>query len=173
MSHHLDTPLAAQTGQLYLDDLYVFPGDGSTVLIMDVNSNVNGKHSERVSPRGAPSEFKVHSAGADFETLPYRVSFAEPDAEGHQPWQLHTLTGAAARDDAAHGALVLTGRDSATAHNAGGPRLWAGRIADSFYIDLSLLALVNGAIAGGTAPDLSGWRPGGATHNFARTVVHL
>ena len=29
MSHHLDTPLAAQTGQLYLDDLYVFPGPGA------------------------------------------------------------------------------------------------------------------------------------------------
>ena len=38
MSHHLDTPLAAQTGQLYLDDLYVFPGQGSTVFVMDVNS---------------------------------------------------------------------------------------------------------------------------------------
>jgi hypothetical protein len=31
MSHHLDTPLAAQNGQLYIDDLYVFSGDGSTV----------------------------------------------------------------------------------------------------------------------------------------------
>jgi hypothetical protein len=46
MSHHLDTPLAAQTGQLYLDDLYVFPGEASTVLVMDVNSDVNGRHSE-------------------------------------------------------------------------------------------------------------------------------
>jgi|GraSoiStandDraft_30_1057271.scaffolds.fasta_scaffold1088054_2 hypothetical protein len=26
MSHHLDTPLARQNGQLYIDDLYVFPG---------------------------------------------------------------------------------------------------------------------------------------------------
>jgi hypothetical protein len=26
---------AAQTGQLYLDDLYVFPGQDSTVFIMD------------------------------------------------------------------------------------------------------------------------------------------
>jgi hypothetical protein len=34
----------------------------------------------------------------------------------------------------------------------------SGRIADSFYIDLSLLALINGAMANGTAPDLSGWR---------------
>ena len=37
MSHHLDTPLAAQTGQLYLDDLYVFSGEHSTVFVMDVN----------------------------------------------------------------------------------------------------------------------------------------
>ncbi len=42
MSHHLDTPLAAQNGQLYIDDLYVFSGDGSTVFIMDVNSNITG-----------------------------------------------------------------------------------------------------------------------------------
>jgi hypothetical protein len=172
MSHHLDTPLAAQTGQLYLDDLYVFPGDGSTVLIMDVNSNVNGKHSEPGFHHEARYEFKVHFDGADFETLTYRVSFAEPDADGHQPWQLHTLTGAAARDDAAHGDLVLTGRTGETAHNAGGTRLWAGRIADSFYIDLSLLALVNGAIAGGTAPDLSGWQPDHAQNSFAGSLVY-
>jgi hypothetical protein len=29
MSHHLDTPLASQNGQLYLDDLYVFQGNAS------------------------------------------------------------------------------------------------------------------------------------------------
>jgi hypothetical protein len=44
MSHHLDTPLAAQNGQLYIDDLYVFLGDGCTVFIMDVNSNITGAH---------------------------------------------------------------------------------------------------------------------------------
>ena len=38
MSHQLDTPLAAQSGQLFIDDLYVFPGDGSTVSVMDANS---------------------------------------------------------------------------------------------------------------------------------------
>ena len=37
MSHHLDTPLAAQNGQLYIDDLYVFSGNDSTVFVMDVN----------------------------------------------------------------------------------------------------------------------------------------
>jgi hypothetical protein len=43
MSHHLDTPLAAQNGQLYIDDLYVFPGNGSTVLVMDINSDITGE----------------------------------------------------------------------------------------------------------------------------------
>ena len=88
MSHHLDTPLAAQTGQLFLDDLYVFPGSGSTVFVMDVNSNVNGLHSEPGFHPEARYEFKVHPGGADFEDLTYRFSFGEPDPGGWQPWRL-------------------------------------------------------------------------------------
>jgi hypothetical protein len=63
MSHHLDTPLAARTGQLYLDDLCVFPGQGSTVFVMDVNSDVNGLHSEPGFHQEARYEFKVHRLG--------------------------------------------------------------------------------------------------------------
>jgi hypothetical protein len=170
MSHHLDTPLAAQTGQLYIDDLYVFGGQGSTVFIMDVNSNVNGLHSEPGFHPEARYEIKVHLEGADFETLTYRVSFGEADSDGRQPLRLHALTGPAARDDSADGDLVLDGRTGQTA-SASGTRLWAGRIADSFYIDLSLLALINGAVAAGTAPDLSGWRPQAAQNSFAGTLV--
>jgi len=171
MSHHLDTPLASQTGQLYLDDLYVFPGEGSTVLVMDVNSNVNGLYSEPGFHPEARYEFKMHVDGADFETLTYRVSFGEPDSAGQQDVTLHALTGAAARDDAAAGDLVLEGRTGETASGSG-IRLWAGRIADSFYIDLSLLALVNAAVANGTAPDLSGWRPEAAQNSFAGSFVY-
>ena len=170
MSHHLDTPLAAQTGQLYIDDLYVFPGEGSTVFVMDVNSNVNGLHSEPGFHPEARYEFKVHFDGADFETLTYRVSFGEADSGGRQALRLHALTGEAAREDAAPGDLVLEGRTGETA-SASGTRLWAGRIADSFYIDLSLLALINGAVASGTAPDLSGWQPDNAANSFAGTTV--
>ena len=97
MSHHLDTPLASQTGQLYLDDLYVFPGEGSTVFVMDVNSNVNGLFSEPGFHPEARYEFKVHLDGADFEALTYRVSFAEADSGGRQALQLHALTGDQAR----------------------------------------------------------------------------
>jgi uncharacterized protein DUF4331 len=171
MSHHLDTPLAAQTGQLYLDDLYVFPGQGSTVFVMDVNSDVNGLHSEPGFHPEARYEFKVHADGADFETLTFRVSFGEADSGGRQVLQLHALCGEAAREDSAAGDLVLEGRTGETA-TADGIRLWAGRIADSFYIDLSLLALVNAAIANGTAPDLSGWRPEAAQNSFAGSFVY-
>ena len=65
---------------------------------------------------------------------------------------------------------MLEGRTGQTTAGPGA-RLWAGRIADSFYIDLSLLAIVNAAVAKGTAVDLSGWRPDNAQNNFAGTIV--
>jgi Domain of unknown function (DUF4331) len=170
MSHHLDTPLAAKTGQLFIDDLYVFPGQDSTVFIMDVNSNVNGLHSEPGFHPEARYEVKVHLDGADYETLTYRVSFGEADSDGRQALRLHALTGDDARENSAAGDLVLEGRTGETASGSG-TRLWAGRIADSFYIDLSLLAIINGAVANGTAPDLSGWRPEAAQNSFAGSVV--
>jgi len=170
MSHHLDTPLAAQNGQLYIDDLYVFSGADGTVFIMDVNSNITGVHVKPGFHHEARYEFKVHFDGASFETLTYRVSFAEAGPDGRQAMKLHALTGKEARDDAAGGELVLEGRTGEPA-SAGGARLWAGRIADPFYIDLSLLMKVNGAVKNGTAVDLSGWRPENAKNSFAGTMV--
>src|ERR1035438_1981659 len=142
MSHHLDTPLASQNGQLYIDDLYVFEGNHSTVFVMDVNSNITGAYAQPGFPPEARYELKVHFDGADFEALTNRGSFAEPDSAGRQALQLHALTGGQARDDSAAGALVLEGRTGETA-SEGDTRLWAGRINDSFYIDLSLLGIVN------------------------------
>ena len=170
MSHHLDTPLAGQRGQLLIDDLYVFPGDGSTVFVMDVNSNVNGLHSEPGFYPEARYEFKVHFGGADFEALTYRVSFGDADSGGRQALRLHAVSGDQAREDSADGELVLEGRTGKAASGSG-TRLWAGRIGDSFYIDLSLLAIVNGAVKNGTAADLSGWRPENAQNSFAGTIV--
>ena len=93
MSHHLDTPLAAQNGQLFIDDLYVFSGEASTVFIMDVNSNITGVHVKPGFHHEARYEFKVHFDGADFETLTYRVSFGEAGGDGRQAMKLHALTG--------------------------------------------------------------------------------
>ncbi len=168
MSHHLDTPLAAQNGQLYIDDLYVFSDDGRIVFIMDVNSNITGVYQKPGFHPEARYEFKVHFDGADFEALTYRVSFGEADSGGRQAVRLHALIGSEAPNDSAAGELVLEGRTGEPA-GAGGTRLWTGgRIADSFYIDLSLLAKVNGAVKNGTAVDLSAWRPEDAKNSFAR-----
>jgi Domain of unknown function (DUF4331) len=99
------------------------------------------------------------------------VSFGEAESGGRQALRLHALAGKAARDDAAAGDLVLEGRTGETA-SGNGTRLWAGRIADSFSIDLSLLSLINAAVANGTAPDLSGWRPENARNSFAGSLVY-
>jgi len=170
MSHHLDTPLAAKNGQLFIDDLYVFPGESTTVFVMDVNSNITGVYAQPGFHPEARYECKVHFDGAGYEDLTYRVSFGEPDPAGRQALRLNVLTGPDAREDSATGSLVLEGRTGQPA-TGGGVRLWAGRAADSFYIDLSLLAIVNEAVAKETAPDLSKWQPVTARNSFAGTTV--
>jgi hypothetical protein len=170
MSHHLDTPLARQNGRLYIDDLFVFPGNLSTVFVMDVNSTITGPD---ITPGFHPQaryEVKVHADGAEAETLTYRVSFGEADPGGGQSLQLHALEGDDARDDTAAGTLVAQGR---TGEPCGGDdvRIWAGRIADPFYIDLSLLNLVNAAVRDGTAVDWSSWQPAKAENSFAGSTV--
>ena len=137
---------------------------------MDVNSSITGVYAQPGFHPEARYEIKIHAGGADFEDLTYRVSFAERDPQGRQALQLHALTGSDAGEDSAAGPLVLEGRTGETA-SRGGTRIWAGRIADSFYIDLSLLAIVNGAVAKGTAADLSGWCPQNAKNSFAGTTV--
>jgi Domain of unknown function (DUF4331) len=170
MSHHLDTPLAAQNGQLFIDDMYVFSGSDSTVFVMDVNSNITGVHVKPGFHHEARYEFKIHFDGADFEVLTYRISFDEPDPQGRQAMRLHVLAAKDASEDSAAGELVLEGRTGEPA-SAGGIRLWAGRIADPFYIDLSLLAKINGPVNSGTTIDLSEWRPEKAQNSFAGTKV--
>lgn len=170
MSHHLDTPLAWQNGRLYIDDLYVFPGDHSTVLVMDVNSTITGPDVQPGFHPEARYEFKVHLDRDEFEAMTYRVSFSAAGADGRQRIRLHYLTGDEAREDAAEGTLLVEGR---TGEQAGtdDTRIWAGRIADPFYIDLSLLSLVDDALHKGTAVDWSAWHPAAAKNSFAGTTV--
>ncbi|GAC1436827.1 MAG: hypothetical protein PVS3B3_24660 [Ktedonobacteraceae bacterium] len=170
MSHHLDTPLARQNGQLYIDDLSIFPGNQSTVFVMNVNSTITEPNVQPGFHPEARYEFKVHFGGADFEALTYRVSFGQRDSDGRQSLQVHTLTGNDAREDSTTGELILEGRTDETATSSG-TRLWAGRVGDPFYIDLSLLSMVNSTVRNGTALDLSEWHPEKAQNNFAGTTV--
>jgi Domain of unknown function (DUF4331) len=170
MSHHLDTPLARQNGQLFIDDLCVFPGSNSTVFVMDVNSTITEPHVQPGFHHEGRYELKVHFDGAEYEDLTYRVSFGESGSDGSQTLQLHAVTGDAARDDFAAGELLLEGRTGEVVEN-GDVRIWAGRITDWFYIDLSLLFKINAAVKDGTMPDLSEWRPESAQNSFANTTV--
>ncbi|WP_415954454.1 hypothetical protein [Streptomyces sp. KLOTTS4A1] len=170
MSHHLDTPLAAKSGQLFIDDLYVFRGERGSVFVLNVNSNITGVDQEPGFHAEARYEFKVHFGGADIEPLTYRISFGEADGNGVQAMRLHVLTGVEAREDGAEGHFVLEGRTGETAQ-IGGTRLWAGRVKDPFYMDLTLPAKINGAIGQGTAVDLSDWQPAKAGNTFAGTSV--
>lgn len=170
MSHHLDTPLARQNGQLYIDDLYVYEANGATVFAMDVNSTVTGPDITPGFSHEARYEFKIHFDDAAFEALTYRVTFGAPDAEGRQVMRLHVLNGEDACSDSAAGELVLLGHTGETA-GAGDIRLWAGRVDDPFYVDLSLLEKVNGSVRNGTPLDLSGWDPDHAGNPFGGTTV--
>jgi hypothetical protein len=170
MSHHLDTPLARQNGQLYIDDLYVFVGDQSTVFVMDVNSTITGPDVQPGFHPEARYEIKVHFDGADYEALTYRASFGTPGADGRQAVALHVLTGDEARGDDGTGTLVLEGQTGQQS-SQGDTRIWAGRIGDPFYIDLDELAAVDAAIKNGAAVDLSAWSAAHAKNSFADTTV--
>ena len=170
MSHHLDAPQAAQNGQLYIDDLYVFSADDSTVFVMDVNSTITEPNVRPGFHPEARYEFKVHRNGAAFEDLTYRVSFDPAAPDGSQVVRVHELTDGDARSEEAPGELVVEGRTGQAAEN-GDFRLWAGRNSDAFYIDLSLLFRVNAAVRDGIAPDLSTWDPKEASNSFANTTV--
>ncbi len=170
MSHHLDTPLAKEKGQLYIDDLYVFQGEDSTVLVMDVNSSITGADIQPGFHPDGRYEFRVHFDGADDEGLAYRVTFGVMDAGGRQTLQLHESVGSEAGLDSADGRLILTGRTGETTES-GDVRIWAGRSRDPFYIDLSLLGIVSPALRDGTRPALTEWRPDAARNTFADQTV--
>jgi hypothetical protein len=159
MSHHLDTPLARQNGRLYIDDLYVFQGETGTVLVMDVNSTITGPDVQPGFHPEARYEFRVHVGGEERESLTFRVTFGEAGPDGKQAYEL-----------SANGEPLLKGTTGETA-TGGHARMWAGRVADPFYVDLSLLGKVNAAIHDGTAVDLSEWRPAEAKNTFAGTTV--
>lgn len=170
MSHHLDTPEAAERGQLFIDDLFVFDRPGGTVFVLDVNSTVTGAHADPDFWPGARYDLKVHLDGAEREDVTLRVTFGDADPDGEQDYRLHLLTGADATDDNAQGRLVAEGRTGQVAE-ADSVKVWAGRAADPFYLDLAVLGPVSSSITGGTALDLSSWRPEEAANTFANTSV--
>jgi len=60
MSHHLDTPLAAQNGQLFIDDMYVFSGKDSTVFIWSLRGTLKLRNLSFLGPDQMDNLLKDH-----------------------------------------------------------------------------------------------------------------
>ena len=173
MSHHLIRRWRGADGQLFIDDLYVFPGDASTVLVMDVNSDVNGlPRRAGVPPRGPVrvqgSLRRRRLRGADLPGVVRRrrrrraagSRAARPHRGGRPRGRRARRPGAAAAGPAR--------RPPAAASGCG-----RGRSATRSTSTCRCSPIVNGAVAKGAAPDLAAWNPGNAQNSFAGTTVRI
>jgi hypothetical protein len=171
MSHHLDSPLARQDVRLDITDIYVFPGEVGTVLIMDVNNTISGPDAPKGFHPEARYEFRVDLDGNAEEDMAFRLTFGPRDVRGQQTVELRRLDGADARQPAATGTLLATGTTESVIAGADGLRLWAGPAPDPFYIDPTVLKAVGEAFHHGTKVDLSGWQAATAVNLFTGTQV--
>jgi hypothetical protein len=171
VSHHLDSELSRRDNRLDLTDHYVFRGETGTVFVMDVNSSLATDAPPGWHPE-ARYEFKIHTTGGELEDLTYRLSFGPRDAGGGQSVALRVLTGSQARDDTAEGELLAEGRTGTVITGPAGLRLWTGRAADPFYVDLTQVVAVNAALKRGAKIELPGWRPEIAQSSFTGSFIH-
>ena len=77
-----------------------------------------------------------------------------------------------ARRDEAAGELIASGVTDADVHGEGGLRLWAGRAADPFYIDKTVLEATGAAFKNGTPVDLAHWQAASAKNAFQGTDIY-
>jgi len=172
MSHHLDSPLARQDVRLDITDLYVFRGEMGTVFVLNVNNSISGP----TAPQGFHPEgryaIKLDLDGDAVEDLAYRLAFGERDAAGQQTVELRRLAGRDAYNSTAPGTVIAVGTTGEVIVGTGDLRLWAGRAADPFYIDRTVLKAVGAAFKDGARVDLSRWQPGEAANLFAGTTVN-
>ncbi|OLE29201.1 MAG: hypothetical protein AUG49_00240, partial [Catenulispora sp. 13_1_20CM_3_70_7] len=169
--HHLDSPLARQDTRLDLTDQYLFRGKAGTALVMDLNSTLSGDARIPGFHPEARYEFKIHFDGADVEDLAFRFAFDERGEDGRQSYTVHRLTGSDARDDEAIGEPVVLARTGVSHDAADGSRIWAGTVADPFYLHFPLLNAVRAAVREGGAIDLAPFPAGPLSDTFAGSSV--
>lgn len=155
MSHHLDSPLARTDVRLDITDLYVFRGTLGTVFVLNVNNSIDGGD----APRGfAPEAQYAVSLDLDDDAvadLTYRATFGARDEAGEQTVQVRQLHGSDAMNPTAVDTLIGSGATNVAFSAVGGICLWAGEIADPFYIDATVLRAVGAAFKRGTRVDLA------------------
>ena len=165
MSHHLDSPTSRKDPRLNVTDAYLFDGTRGTVLVMVSNTSLVGDGYVPGFHPEARYEFKVHTDGAARESITYRFTFGERDADGAQAVTVHALTGDDAGDDTAEGNPVAAGTTGAPVPG-GALRAWAGLARDPFYLDLHHLGFILEGLQGKKPITYDGWTPESAASSF-------
>jgi Domain of unknown function (DUF4331) len=166
MSDHLDGQTLQNMPSVDVSDFYLFKGTRGVVFAVNV------------LPLSAPGPFHdealyevaVDLDGDAVEDLTLRVTFGPADAQGRQEVKLY-LVATHADDHNAPGALMAQGYTDTIIIGSNGIRLFAGRAADPFYIEGSVVTAVKTAVNAGSVLDLSGYNPDTATNLFAGTNV--
>jgi hypothetical protein len=172
VSHYLDSGLARQDVRLDITDVYLFRGEVGTVFVMSVNSSAAGSNAPPGFSPNAHYDFRVDLDGDVLEDIVYRMTFGEPDEDGHQPLELHGVPGTEARWHTLTGSLLAWGSTENIATGRDGLRVWAGLAAESFYVEPTVLAAMRRAVRFQRRVELVGWQPRRAVNAFAGTTVY-
>jgi hypothetical protein len=167
MSHHFDYP---QDETLDITDAYCFAGAGNIFAPRTVfGVNTSPFYGKPWNPASL-YELKIDTDGDYVEDITYRATFPI-GSDGTQYVQVEQLTGAAARNYSASGAIITppntpVGEVVECRH---GIKLFAGQRRDPFYNFIPFPVATTNALATGTFPDLNALRP--ASDSFANTSV--
>jgi hypothetical protein len=146
MSHHFDTPTAIEDGRLNLGDLYAFPeSPGTSTLMVTANPDA-GRSSPTTFRPDALYEFVIASDGGTREDRALRMTFGEPDADGHQEMRVRYATGPSSRSGTDGTELGAGGTGERFALSNGGSA-WFGLAQDPFWGDAVALFAFNHALA--------------------------
>jgi hypothetical protein len=175
MSHHFDTPTAIEDGRLNLGDLYVFPETpGRSTLILTANPDAGRSNPTTFRP-DALYEFVIASDGGTREDRAFRMSFAEPDADGNQDMRVRFAQGPSSRSGT-DGTEVGTGRTGVTFELSNGGSAWFGLAQDPFWGDApALFAFTRGLAENRYRPELFAGTPGNllAGRNVTAIAVQI
>ena len=173
MSHHFDSPTAIEDGRLNLLDVYVFPeSPGTSTLLLGVNPDA-GRSSPTTFRPDALYEFVIASDGGTREDRAFRMSFAEPDADGNQEMQVRYAVGPPSRSGLEGTELGIGHMGEAFALGNGGSA-WFGLAQDPFWGDaVALFAFTHGLAANQYRPELFTGTPGNLLAGRNVTAIAL
>jgi Domain of unknown function (DUF4331) len=167
MSHHLDSPIARQDIRLDITDLYLFRGEVGTAFVINVCHSIASPLPEPGYYLEGMYEFKIDTNGDASEGITYRLQFDKRDADGNQRYVQRRITGADAVDPNVPGKVIAEGTTGKTVTTESGPRVWAGKAGDPFWIEPDVLHAVAHAFQDGTTSNLGDWNPSKAKNLFA------